>query len=65
MKEKTHAVYVHAFGRLIGVTAVCESTDEANAYMEAHPGEGVILSCGNVALIARCTDLGTKWEPGK
>lgn len=46
------------YGREYAVTASFVSDDEANAYMAAHPGEGVIACEGGRILIASCADLG-------
>jgi hypothetical protein len=45
-------------GTNIRVTAVFQSDDEANAYMEAHPGEGVITEAGGMVWIGDDHDLG-------
>lgn len=45
-------------GRTYTVTASFTSDDEANAYMAAHPGEGVIAVENGCILIASCSDLG-------
>lgn len=47
-------------GRTYDVTASFMSDDEANAYMAAHPGEGVIAVENGRILIAACDDLGRK-----
>ncbi len=52
-------VFVQAYGKLIAVTRIATSDDEANAYMTAHEGEGVVTVQGGEIFIARCTDLGT------
>lgn len=44
-------------GRTYDVTASFTSDDEANAYMAAHPGEGVIAVEDGRILIAACNDL--------
>lgn len=55
-------LYVHALGREIRVTAVFQTADEANAFMEGNPGQGVLACYGPLICFARLSDLGFKIE---
>lgn len=48
-------------GRSFDVTASFTSDDDANAYLAAHPGEGVIACEGGRILIASCGEAGREY----
>lgn len=53
-------LYLRVFGKFIRITQAFATDKEANDYMAANPGEGVIDLLGNVVLLARNDDLGVK-----
>lgn len=51
-------LYIHTMGRAFRVNAVFDKTDKANAYLESHPGQGVIAVYGFLIFIATNDDPG-------
>lgn len=61
-----HPLYMRGdIGPFIRVTAIATSHDAANAYMEQHPGEGLLAHHEPLCFIAKCSDLGGQFQaPG-
>ena len=55
-------LFIHSFGRAIRVTAIFQSADEANQFMEIDPEQGVLACYGTFVFVARNSDLGFKIE---
>ncbi len=51
-------LYVRSMGKLLRVTAIFASDDEANAYMERHRDEAVVACFGQLVFIANLYDRG-------
>lgn len=50
--------YIRSMGKLLRVTAMLESDDEANAYMRKHDGAAVVACLGSLVLVADKNDHG-------
>lgn len=57
---QTDHLYVRSMGKLLRVTAVFATDDEANSYMEAHPDDAVVSCAGGIVFLANCYDSGEK-----
>jgi hypothetical protein len=55
-------LFIHTFGRAIRVTAMFQSADEANHYLEINPEQGVLACYGPMIFLARNRDLGFNIE---
>jgi hypothetical protein len=55
-------LFIHTFSRAIRVTAIFQSADEANQFMEINPEQGVLACYGPLIFVARNRDLGFKIE---
>jgi len=55
-------LYVRSMGKLLAVTALCNSDQEANKYMENHKDEGVVATGAGLVFLANLYDHGTKAE---
>ncbi len=53
-------LYVKTFGKFFKIVATFKSQDEANAYMLANPGIGLLDEIGGLFLLARMDDKGIK-----
>jgi hypothetical protein len=51
-------LYVHTLGRAFRVTALFQSPDVANGFMEANPGQGVLACYGPLICLALVSDAG-------
>lgn len=51
-------LHIHTMGRAFRVRAVFDTTETANAYLESHPGHGVIAVYGSLIFIASNDDPG-------
>lgn len=65
-KLKEHEkLKVATMGKLLDITAIFTSDDEANAYMHRNPDEGVVAEIQGVVFIANVHDMGTPYRSGK
>jgi hypothetical protein len=55
-------LYVHTLGRAIRVTAIFQSADEANGFMAAKPGQGVLACYSPFRYLALMSNIGFKIE---
>ena len=55
----TESFYIRSMGKLLQVTAIFTSDDDANAYMERNDSAAVVANCGPFVFIAN------KWDKGE
>lgn len=55
----TENVYIRSMGKLLRITAIATSDDEANEYMEKHDDAAMIAECGEFIFMANKYDRGT------
>ncbi len=55
-------IYVRSMGKLLAVTAIFISDEDANAYCERHNDEGVVAQGGGLVFTANLYDRGTHAE---
>lgn len=53
-------LFVRSMGKLLRVTAIFTSDDEANAYMARHDSQAVVAVFGSLVLLADKYDKGEK-----
>lgn len=53
-------LYVRTMGKCLRVTAIFDSTDEANAHMEKHDEQACVAVSGSLVLLADRHDRGIK-----
>ena len=54
--SETQVLHIRSMGKLIRVTAIFHSDDEANKYLESHKDEGVIATFAPYVFIANLYD---------
>lgn len=63
LNEK-QGLFVASMGKLLRVTAMFDSDEDANQYMAAHNSEAVVACFGHFVLLANVHDKGLKTKPG-
>lgn len=58
--RKEQILYVHSMRKALRVTAIFESDEETNDYLQKHKDEGVIAEFGKYIFIANLYDSGVK-----
>ena len=56
---ETEHFYIRSMGKLLRVTGIFTSDEEANNYMEKHDSAAVVAVCGGFVFLAH------KWDKGE
>lgn len=56
--NKETRFYIRSMGKLLRVTAMFETDEEANSHMEKHSGSAVVAVLGHLVLVADKHDRG-------
>lgn len=56
----TEHVYIRSMGKLLRITAIATSDDEANSFMSKNDEAAVVADCGGFVFMADRYDHGTK-----